>query len=66
MDVYEAIAKRMTIRDFDEREIPLEIIKKLLSAGLQAPTNDHLRRWEFILVQDRTQREVMRPLAILP
>ncbi|NMC11703.1 MAG: nitroreductase [Chloroflexi bacterium] len=59
MDVYEAIAKRMTIRDFDEREIPLEIIKKLLSAGLQAPTNDHLRRWEFILVQDRTQREVL-------
>lgn len=59
MNVYEAIARRMTIRDFEDREIPLETIKKLLSAGLQAPTNDHLRRWEFILVQDRAQREVL-------
>lgn len=59
MDVYEAISKRMTIRDFADREIPLEIIKKLLAAGLQAPTNDHLRRWEFILVQDKAQREAL-------
>ncbi len=59
MDVYEAIAKRMTIRDFADREIPLEIIKKLLAAGMQAPTNDHLRRWEFILVQDKAQREAL-------
>lgn len=59
MEIYEAIAKRKTIRDFADREIPLDIIKKLLAAGLQAPTNDHLRRWEFILVQDKTQREAL-------
>ncbi len=59
MDVYEAIAKRTTIRDFEDREIPLDIIKKLLAAGLQAPSNDHLRRWEFILVQDKDQREAL-------
>jgi nitroreductase len=59
MDVYDAIAKRMTIRDFEDREIPLDIIKKLIAAGLQAPTNDHLRRWEFILVQDKAQREAL-------
>lgn len=59
MDIYEAIAKRMTIRDFADREIPLDIIKKLLAAGMQAPTNDHLRRWEFILVQDIAQREAL-------
>jgi nitroreductase len=59
MDVYEAIAKRMTIRDFVDREIPLDVIKKLLAAGLQAPSNDHLRRWEFILVQDKAQREAL-------
>jgi nitroreductase len=57
MDVYEAIAKRQTIRDFSAREIPGEVIERLLSAGLRAPSNDHLRQWEFILVQEREQRE---------
>ena len=57
MDVYEAISRRMTVREFEEREIPAEIIRKLIRAGLQAPTNDHLRQWEFILVQDSATRE---------
>jgi nitroreductase len=57
MDVYEAIAKRQTIRDFSSREIPVEVIERLLSAGLQAPSNDHLRHWEFILAEEREQRE---------
>ena len=57
MEVYEAISKRKTIRDFAPKEIPQEVIERLLSAGLQAPSNDHLRRWEFILVEDRAQRE---------
>jgi len=57
MDVYEAISKRKTIRDFAPIEIPQEVVERLLSAGLQAPSNDHLRLWEFILVQEREQRE---------
>jgi nitroreductase len=47
----------MTIRDFAQKAIPPQITERILSAGLQAPSNDHLRRWEFILVEDRQQRE---------
>jgi nitroreductase len=56
MDVYEAISKRQTIRDFEDRQVPIKVLHKILNAGLQAPTNDHLRRWEFILVQDKVKR----------
>jgi nitroreductase len=56
MDVYEAIEKRQTIRDFDDKEIVMDVLKRVLTAGLKAPSNDHLRRWEFILIQDRTKR----------
>jgi nitroreductase len=59
MDVYQAISNRMTLRDFSDRKIPDEVMQKILSAGLQAPSNDHLRRWEFILVQDPEQRQVL-------
>lgn len=56
MDVYAAIFSRRTVRDFQEREIDRALIKKILEAGLHAPSNDHLRQWEFVLVQDRATR----------
>jgi nitroreductase len=59
MDVYEAIYRRQTIRDFEDREIPLGILRQLLEAGLKAPSNDHLRKWEFILLQDKARRAAL-------
>lgn len=57
MDVYAAIEARQTIRDFQAKEIPADLVKKIIAAGLKAPTNDHLRRWEFVLVNDKRERE---------
>ncbi|MFX0093664.1 MAG: nitroreductase family protein [Candidatus Hodarchaeota archaeon] len=52
MDFYKVIKVRRTVRDFEERPVGLPTLKKILAAGLKAPTNDHLRRWEFIIVDD--------------
>jgi nitroreductase len=56
MGVYEAILTRRTVRDFQDREIDLEIIERILDAGLHAPTNNHLREWEFVVVNDKAAR----------
>lgn len=56
MELYEAISKRRTIRDFEEKEIPTEIIHKIIDAGLKAPTNNHLRNWEFIIITDKEEK----------
>jgi nitroreductase len=66
MNVYEAIAKRKTIRDFEPREIGLDMVKKLLGAGLQAPSNNHLREWEFIIIQDKSKRAELLNQVIKP
>jgi nitroreductase len=57
MDVYEAIGRRKTIRDFAQRAVDRESIKKILEAGMAAPTNDHLRNWEYIVVEERKSVE---------
>lgn len=63
MDVYEAINSRRTIRDFENRPIEPDIIEKILSAGLKAPTNDHMRSWEFVIVNDKDVRaELLQPI----
>lgn len=41
MNVYEAIAARRTIRDFALTLIPLEVLQRILGAGLQAPSHNH-------------------------
>ena len=57
MDLYEAIYKRRIVRDFKEKSVPDETLKKIIDAGLQAPTHDHLRNWEFVILKDKEDKE---------
>lgn len=52
MELYDAIEKRHTIRDFTEQPVPDEILKRILSAGLKAPSHDHDRDWHFIVIRE--------------
>ena len=53
MDFYEVVKARKTTRDFSDKEIDKKVIERIISAGLMAPTNDHLRNWEFVVITDR-------------
>jgi nitroreductase len=52
MQLQDAISKRRTLREFSVRPVSDKIIDKALSAGLKAPSYNHLRQWDFILVND--------------
>ncbi len=56
MELIEAINRRRTVRDFSEKEVPFEIIEKSLEAGLKAPSYNHLKQWDFILVKEQNIR----------
>lgn len=64
MDLYEAIEKRRTVRDFEDHSIPQKLIEKIIKAALQAPSNDHMRDWHYIAVQDKNT--VKKLLDIVP
>lgn len=53
MDFYEVIEKRRTIRDFDNSPIDNDVIERIIGAGMKAPTNDHMRDWNFIVINDK-------------
>ena len=53
MEFYEVLEKRRTIRDFSGREVSEDILQKVLCAAFHAPTNDHLRQFEFVVVRGR-------------
>jgi nitroreductase len=64
MDFYEAINSRRTIRDFENVAIEDETIERIISAGMKAPTNDHMRDWHYIIIRDKDT--VMKLLDIIP
>ena len=64
MELYEVLEKRRTYRDFSNREVNDEILNRIISAAFKAPTNDHLRQLEFVVVRGRENiANVIAPLA---
>lgn len=53
MDFYHVLESRRTIRDFSDRAVSDEVLEKILAAAFKAPTNDHLRQFEFVVVRGR-------------
>ena len=64
MELYNAIEKRRTVRDFENEVIPEEAIERIISAALKVPTNDHMRDWHYIVIRDRNT--VVKLLEIIP
>ncbi|MEE9458614.1 MAG: nitroreductase family protein [Candidatus Bathyarchaeia archaeon] len=56
MEVYEAIKTRRTIRTFKKKATE-EQVRKLLLAGVQAPSGSNVQPWEFIIINDPTTIE---------
>jgi nitroreductase len=59
MEFKQVIELRRTVRDFSSREVPFDIIRDALDAGIKAPSYNHLRQWDFILVRDRMLRSAL-------
>ena len=54
MSFYEVINKRRTIRQFEQDDdIPKEVIERILTAGLKAPSGGNLQQCELITITDK-------------
>ncbi|OFY47862.1 MAG: hypothetical protein A2W85_13775 [Bacteroidetes bacterium GWF2_41_31] len=51
MEFRDVIEKRRTIRDFQSREVSMNIIEYAIENGFKAPTYNHLRDWDFIIIK---------------
>lgn len=64
MDLYETLEKRRTYRDYSNRQVSDEILNRVIDAAFKAPTNDHLRQLEFVVVRGQDNiAKIIEPLA---
>ena len=60
MKVLKVIKERRSVRSFQRKEIPKEILEDLVDCGRLAPTAINIQPWEFIVVRER---EMLRKVA---
>lgn len=52
MDVFEAIQTRCSVREYQDRPVEEEKLRRVLDAGRQAPSARNRQEWKFIVVRD--------------
>ena len=63
MDLLELIKERRSIRRFAERDVPDELIERIIEAGIWAPSSNHCEPCEFIIVRDKDLREELAKIS---
>ncbi len=53
MNYDELLIKRRSIRDFEDKAVPLNVVKELINDSLKAPSAGHAQPCSFIVVQNR-------------
>lgn len=52
MEFYDVVNSRRTIRDFQKKQVPQDILDRILSAGLKGPSGDHMRDIHYVVIRD--------------
>ncbi|MCX6743026.1 MAG: nitroreductase family protein, partial [Candidatus Parcubacteria bacterium] len=57
METLECIKTRRSRRKFLDKEVPQEIIEKIVEAGKYAPSSENSQPWHFFLIKDENLKE---------
>jgi nitroreductase len=60
MDVKDAIARRRSIRQYDNTAVSDDVIRELLDAARLAPSGCNAQPWRFVVVNDETTSQTLR------
>jgi nitroreductase len=59
MDVFEAIQKRKSSRNYESTPVPKETLTKLLEAARLSPSAKNIQPWHFIVVTEPEKRKML-------
>ena len=57
MEFAEVINKRRTSREWTDEDVNFAAIERIIEAGMKAPSWDHYRSWQFIVLRTREEKE---------
>ncbi len=63
MDVKRAIESRRSIRMYQKKEMPVEVLGELLDAARRAPSSGNRQGWEIVVVTDGELKKRLVPVS---
>jgi nitroreductase len=66
MDTWLAVASRREVREYADRELPEEVVRRILDAGRLAGSAANRQPWRFIVVEDPEVRERLAETVYVP
>lgn len=61
METLDAIAKRASVREYQQKEVSGQLLERIVDAGRRAPTARAVEPWEFVVVTDK---EILKALGL--
>lgn len=57
---YKLLEQRRSIRKFKQDTVPADVLKRILDAGMQAPSGKNRQNWRFFVLQGRKRDEYLK------
>lgn len=62
-EFFERLKRRRTVREYSDREVPLELIERAIAAAGTAPSGANMQPWRFVVVRDKEVKRRIREAA---
>lgn len=63
MNVYEVIKERRSVRAYQDKQIPEDVLNRILNAARVAPTAKNRQEFKLVVVKDKDMRQKMQEAA---
>lgn len=60
---YQMMDSRRTVRDYSDRDVPIELIEKAIATAGTAPSGANMQPWRFVVVRDPEVKRKIREAA---
>ena len=59
------IKDRRSIRKYDGREVPREMLEKIIAAGMCAPSAKNRQPWKYVVVTGSAKQDALSVLSLI-
>ena len=60
---FRVLSSRRTVREYSDREVPLQLIEKALATAGTAPSGANMQPWRFVVIRDPEVKKKIRAAA---
>jgi nitroreductase len=66
MNAYLAVVAKREVREYTDRAVPEEVLRKILAAGRASGSSKNTQPWRFVMLQEREHRHALASAIMAP